>query len=81
MLPAQMVCTVQPNSGLEDPATSIQIDAVQHLLLVYLQAELTLTILVCFQMRNMEVGDRRGSTEAVGDLALTACCRRKALLA
>ncbi|CAL5227140.1 g10051 [Coccomyxa viridis] len=33
------------------------------------------------QMRNMEVGDRRGSAEAVGDLALTACCRRKALLA
>ena len=33
------------------------------------------------QMRNMEVGDRRGSSEAVADLALTACCRRKALLA
>ena len=29
----------------------------------------------------MEVGDRRGSAEAVADLALTACCRRKALLA
>ncbi len=40
-----------------------------------------MTILVCIQMRNMEVGDRRGSAEAVGDLALTACCRRKALLA
>ena len=40
-----------------------------------------LIMLVCFQMRNMEVGDRRGSAEAVGDLVLTACCRRKALLA
>ena len=33
------------------------------------------------QMRNMVVGDRRGSVEAVADMALTACCRRKALLA
>ena len=33
------------------------------------------------QMRNMEVGDRRGSAGAVADMALTACCRRKALLA
>ena len=32
-------------------------------------------------MRNMEVGDRRGSAGAVADMALTACCRRKALLA
>ena len=32
-------------------------------------------------MRNMEVGYRRGSAEAVADLGLTACCRRKALLA
>ena len=32
-------------------------------------------------MRNMEVGERRGSAAAVADLALTACCRRKALLA
>ncbi len=33
------------------------------------------------QMRNMMVGDRRGSVEAMADMALTACCRRKALLA
>lgn len=33
------------------------------------------------QMRNMVVGDRRGCVEAVADMALTACCRRKALLA
>ena len=33
------------------------------------------------QMRNMVVGDRRGCVEAVADMAMTACCRRKALLA
>lgn len=34
-----------------------------------------------FQMRDMEVGGRRGSATAVANLALTPCCRRKALLA
>ncbi len=31
-------------------------------------------------MRKLERGDRVGSTAAVADMALSACCRRKALL-
>ncbi len=33
------------------------------------------------QMRKMEKGERTGSTAAVADMALSACCKRRALLA